>query len=112
MLDRKIFFDLSKITNCEVGGKNIEDEDKNPQIVLGSVGIQMHHAAFKTTAAGTTICPLSKESCPFVFVNGVPCKDMTAIMLKPNDRVIFGTGSCFLFKNGDKSDGSEVADTP
>ena len=38
---------------------------------------------------------------------------MDPIVLKPNDRVIFGTSSVFLFRNKDKEDpGQEVIDTP
>lgn len=38
---------------------------------------------------------------------------MDPIVLKPNDRVIFGTSSVFLFRNKDKEEpGQEVVDTP
>jgi hypothetical protein len=37
MLDRKIFFDLTKITNCRIGRKNPKGDD--PNIVLGGVGV-------------------------------------------------------------------------
>ena len=36
---------------------------------------------------------------------------MTPIVLKPNDRVVFGQSAAFLFKEKDKQSGSEVPDT-
>ena len=38
LLDRKIFIDLSKQTNASVGRKQ-PDPSKNPDIVLGGIGI-------------------------------------------------------------------------
>lgn len=40
MLDRKIFFDLSKITKATVGRKQHGDEAAQPTLVLGGIGIQ------------------------------------------------------------------------
>jgi len=37
---------------------------------------------------------------------------MKGVVLKPNDRVIFGTGSCFLFRNQDNAANAEIQDTP
>ena len=48
------------------------------------------------------IKPASEASMGFIYINGKKLKDMKGVMLKPNDRVIFGTGSCFLFRNDDK----------
>lgn len=108
MLDRKIFFDLSKITSCDVGRKRHGEDAEQPKIVLGGVGIQESHACFETTAKGTMLKPLSDAACPHIFVNGKPVKDMKGVMLKPNDRVIFGTGSCFLFRNEDNASKAEI----
>lgn len=112
MLDRKIFFDLSKKTDLKVGRKGHGDGAEDPDVVLGGVGIQEKHAEFDTTPEGTFIKPLSKESMPFVFINGKPMTDMKPRKLKPNDRIIFGTGSCFLFRNEDNKDQAEIQDTP
>ena len=57
---------------------------------------------FETSAKGTLIKPASEASIGFIYINGKKLKDMKGAMLKPNDRVIFGTGSCFLFRNDDK----------
>jgi len=111
MLDRKIFFDLSKITTCNIGRKR-HGEEAQPEIVLGGVGVQENHAVFETTDAGTLLKPLSEAALPHTFVNGKPLKDMKGVMLKPNDRIIIGTGSCFLFRNQDKADQAEIQDTP
>lgn len=98
MLDRKIFFDLSKITTCSAGRRQA-DQAQNPNIVLGGVGVQDKHACFETTDKGTTIKALSKEACAHIYVNGVALKDVKPVTLKPNDRIIFGTASAFLFRN-------------
>jgi len=111
MLNRKVFFDLSKVVNCQVGRKQHEGEGEDPNIVLGSVGIQSHHAYFKTTGDGTYLEALDKAAVPFIFVNGHPLKDMKPRLLKANDRIIFGTGSCFLFRHEDKAGDSEVQDS-
>ena len=84
MLDRKIFFDLSKVTTASVGRK------------------QEHHATFETSDKGTFLKPLSEPALEFIFINGKKITGMKPVQLKPNDRIIFGTGSCFLFRNDDK----------
>lgn len=111
MLDRKIFFDLSKITKCKVGRKNHGAEEQ-PNIVLGGVGVQQDHAIFETNDKGTVLKPLNKEACPHIYINGIPLKDTKGVQLKANDRIIFGTGSCFLFRNQDRAANSEIQDTP
>lgn len=98
MLDRKIFFDLSKITSCKIGRKR-HGEEAQPEVVLGGVGVQQDHAVFETTDKGTMLKPLDKSALPHTYINGKPLSDMKGVMLKPNDRIIFGTGSCFLFRN-------------
>lgn len=60
MLDRKIFFDLSKHTKCKVGRKKASGEDH--QIVLGGVGIQNDHAIFETSGGETKLKALDKEA--------------------------------------------------
>ena len=109
MLDRKIFFDLSKHTKCDVGRKNQSGED--PMIVLGGVGVQEKHAVFETTDKGTTLKPLAKEAAQYIFINGLPLKDDKKVTLVANDRIIFGTGSVFLFRNEDKASKAKIQDT-
>ena len=109
MLDRKIFFDLSKITNCKVGRKvHGAEETAQPNIVLGGVGVQQEHAVFETSGKGTVLKPLNKEACPHIFVNGCALKDTKGVTLQANDRIIFGTGSCFLFRHQDNASKSKV----
>lgn len=60
MLDRKIFFDLSKVTTCKVGRKIHGDDAAQPQIVLGGVGVQQEHACFETAGGKTMLKPLSE----------------------------------------------------
>ena len=98
MLDRKIFIDLSKVTSASVGRKQ-HDSSKNPTLVLGGIGIQDQHAVFQTNDKETVLKPLSEAALDFIFINGRKIKGMKPVVLKPNDRIIFGTGSCFLFRN-------------
>jgi hypothetical protein len=58
---------------------------------------------FETTENGTYLKPLSEAALPFIFVNGHKLKGMKPVLLEANDRIIFGTGSCFLFRNQDKA---------
>lgn len=111
MLDRKIFIDLSKVTKCSVGRRRPPPQE-NPTLVLGGVGIQEQHAVFETNDKTTTLKPLAESALEFIFVNGVQLKSMKPVTLKPNDRVIFGTGSCFLFRNQDRKDQATIQDTP
>jgi len=110
MLDRRIFFDLSKHKKCDVGRKR-HDESADPLIVLGGVGVQEKHAVFETNDKGTTLKPLSKEATQFIFINGNPMKSEKAVKLVANDRVIFGSGSVFLFRHEDQAASATVQDT-
>jgi hypothetical protein len=51
---------------------------------------------------------LSESALPFIFVNGHKLKGMKPVLLEANDRIIFGTGSCFLFRNQDKAQNSKI----
>lgn len=108
MLDRKIFFDLSKITKATVGRKQHSDEAAQPTLVLGGIGIQEHHAVFETTSSGTTLKPLGESAVDFIWINGEKIKNTKPVKLKANDRIIFGTGSCFLFRNQDKASEAKI----
>jgi hypothetical protein len=112
MLDRKIFLDLSKHSEAKVGRKNVADPDKNPQITLGGIGIQHEHACFVTNDQGTSLKPLSEDAMKQVSINGKKLTSMDEVKLKANDRIIFGTSSCFLFRNQDRAGESEVQDEP
>jgi len=48
-----------------------------------------------------------------IYHNGNKLTSLDAIVLAPNDRVVFGTSSVFLFRNKDKeTPDQEVKDTP
>ena len=98
MLDRKIFLDLSKHTDARVGRKQPNPDD-NPLVVLGGVGIQSMHAQFITDDEKTMLKPLTEEAMTHCYVNGIKLTSMDPVRLKPNDRVIFGNSSVFLFRN-------------
>lgn len=80
---------------------------------MGGIGIQAQHACFSTDDNKTTVKPLSNEAQAQVWVNGIKATSMNPITLKPNDRVIFGTGSAFLFRNQQRdSESGPVKDSP
>jgi hypothetical protein len=105
MLDRKIFIDLSKVTKCSIGRKN---PNGNPTLVLGGIGIQQEHACFETDGKKTILKCLSKEAVRFTYINGEKLTSDKPVTLKANDRIIFGTSSCFIFRNEDNAAGSEI----
>ncbi len=45
-----------------------------------------------------------------ITVNGRKLTSMDGVVLKPNDRVVFGTNSVFLFKNPPKESQASVED--
>lgn len=92
-------FDLTKHTNAVVGRKNNKNPEKNPLLIVGGIGILEQHAVFETTDKGTVLKPLSKDALEFIFINGRGVTDTKPVTLKPNDRIVFGTGSVFLFKH-------------
>lgn len=110
MLDRKIFLDLSKITKATVGRKAPADSEQ-PNLVLGGIGIQQQHASFITDDKKTILRPLCKEAVPFIYINGEKMTKNKDVTLSANDRIIFGSGSVFLFRNEDKASGVKVQDT-
>ena len=54
---------------------------------------------FITDDNKTQVKPLSAEAMEKIYINGIQMTSMDPVTLKPNDRVIFGTQSCFLFRN-------------
>jgi pSer/pThr/pTyr-binding forkhead associated (FHA) protein len=95
-LDRKVFYDMTKQEATFVGRKN---GDPEPQVVLGGIGIQSNHAVFEKTKNGYLLKPTSAASLDQISVNGKRLTSKDGIVLKPNDRIIFGTNSVFLFKD-------------
>lgn len=108
ILNRKIFLDLSKNTNAMVGRKK---GGVRPLVELGGVGIQADHAIFKTSGNSTEVVPQSEEACKHIYINGDRLTSTSPVKLKPNDRVIFGTQSVFLYKCKDAG-GESMSDDP
>jgi len=74
--------------------------------------VQEKHASFETNDKQTVLKPLSDSALPFIFINGEKLKSNKPVVLQPNDRIIFGTGSCFLFRNQDRAKDAKIQDTP
>jgi len=110
VLDRKIFFDLSKHTAATIGRKQPEGSEQ-PLLTLGGIGIQNKHACFETDSKGVTyLKPLSAEALPHIFINGEKLTKQDKVKLAPNDRIIFG-GTAFLYRCQNRDNEVELKDT-
>jgi len=92
-----------------VGRKN---GDPKPDIVLGGIGIQANHAVFEKRADGVYIVPRDEKAALNISVNGQELVGLAGHKLLPNDRLIFGTGSFFLFKDPKNEAAAIVKDLP
>ena len=110
MLDRKIFLDLSKHTSARIGRKQPNPDD-NPEITLGGIGISSQHACFQTNGDRTSLVPASAESARYCYINGEPLSSSSPVELKPNDRVIFGTGTVLLYRVQNRDSEVQLTDT-
>lgn len=109
MLDRKVFYSLDDENQMHVGRKT---GSPKPEIILGGIGIQANHAMFEKRADGVYLVPKSEKSIANISVNGkLITGDMNGQKLLPNDRLIFGTGSFFLFKDPSNEAQAVQADT-
>lgn len=97
MLDRKIFLDLTKHSAAKVGRKT-GNADTDPAVTLGGIGIQQDHATFNTTGNRTQLVPTSAEAAANIYINGQKLTGTSPVDLKPNDRIVFGTGTVFLYR--------------
>lgn len=111
MLDRKIFLDLSESTNARVGRKS-QNQDDMPEVTLGGIGIQQQHANFVTTGDRTNLVPSSLEAAEHTYINGRKLTSADPVELKPNDRIIFGTGTCLLYRCQTRDSEVEMKDDP
>lgn len=107
-LDRKVFYDLTKADSTHVGRRN---GDPEPSVVLGGIGIQNNHAVFEKTKNGYFLTPASPQSLDQIIINGKKLESKDGILLKPNDRIIFGTNSVFLFKDATSSVPPSIEDS-
>lgn len=105
MLNRKIFFDLSKHTKATAGRKGMLME-------LGGVGIQPQHCTFETSGNQTFLVPSSEAAVPNIYINGNVMTKCEKVDLKPNTRVILGTGSVFLYRNEIRKQEADIQDEP
>ena len=108
IINRKIFFDLSKNTNAMVGRKKGE---VRPLLELNGAGIQAEHAIFKTSGNSTVLVPQSERAYKAIYINGDILTSTSPVKLKPNDRVIFGSQSVFIYKCKDAG-GESMSDDP
>ena len=97
ILDRKIFVDLAANANARVGRKGPNPE-QDPEVTLGGIGIQQEHAVFKTSGNQTKLVPSSDAAKEHIHINGLKMTSTSPYTLKPNDRIIFGTGTVFLYR--------------
>jgi len=60
----------------------------------------------------TVIKPLCEAALDHITVNGVKLTNMDPHPLMPNDRIIFGVGSVFLFRHQDRDSKVSLIDSP
>jgi len=111
VLDRKIFLDLMEHTTCKVGRKTA-NPDENPEVMLGGIGIQSDHAIFSTSGDRTKLWACNAEAAKHIYINGNALTNCHPVDLKPNDRIIFGTGTVFLYRCQQRDAEVELTDSP
>ena len=55
--------------------------------------------------------PTNAQSVDQIAVNGVKSASMDGVRLNPNDRIVFGTHSVFLFKNPESQEHPSLEDS-
>jgi len=58
------------------------------------------------------LVPSSEASMPHIFINGEAITSCNKIDLKPNTRIILGTGSAFLYRNEIRKAEADIQDDP
>jgi hypothetical protein len=74
--------------------------------------VQPEHACFETKDTGCSLKALNEAACQFIYINGCKVKDCNPVPLCANDRIIFGTSACFLFRHQDMVAKASMPDTP
>lgn len=96
-LDRKVVYQIKEDIPLTCGRRA---KDATHKMKLGGVGIEVNHCSFETAPESNVLLkPLSDKALPNIKINGFMLTDMKGIILKPNDRILIGPGSFFLFKN-------------
>ena len=78
----------------KVGRKN---QDPPNEVILGGIGIKDKHAVFETDKSGRVVLKPCSKQVESIFVNGE--KVTGSKVLEPNDRIVFGTNSVFLYRD-------------
>ena len=60
----------------------------------------------------TKLVPTSLEAANNTYVNGRKLTSTDPVELKPNDRIIFGTGTCLLYRCQTRDSEVEMKDDP
>jgi len=58
------------------------------------------------------LVPCSEESVKHIYINGNVLTSCSPVDLKPNTRIILGTGSVFLYRNEVRKQEADVQDEP
>jgi hypothetical protein len=93
-----------------VGRRNKDDPTKDPPIPLGEVGVEKEHACF-IEASTPTLKAYTEAANEFIWIDGVKSSSLTK-ELKPNSRIIFGSGAVFVFKFTNSTVPQSMPDTP
>jgi pSer/pThr/pTyr-binding forkhead associated (FHA) protein len=65
-----------------------------------------------TNGDQTQLVPTSAEAASHTYVNGVKLSSTDPVSLKPNDRIIFGTGTVLLYRCQKRDSEATMTDDP
>lgn len=97
---------------CRAGRRNKAHPEQDPHIPLAGVGIGEKHAIIETSENGSFLSAASAVACPYIHINGEKLQDTKPVKLRPNDRIIFGSSSFFLFRHTAKASEESMSDNP
>lgn len=99
ILTGKILHGFEEKDEIHVGRRN---GDPKPQIIISAIGIQANHARFFKNTEGIFLEPMAPDCSDGIRLNGEKISE--AKRLFHLDRIVFGTGTAFLFKDPDLAD--------
>ena len=65
-----------------------------------------------TNGDQTQLVPTSMDAAQNTYINGLKLTSTDAVSLKPNDRIIFGTGTILLYRCQKRDSEASITDDP
>lgn len=104
MLTGRILHGFETATEIHVGRKN---GDPVPTIIISAIGIQPNHARIYKKEEWVFLEPSSEESSEYIRLNGEKVYEPKKLFHL--DRLVFGTGTTFLFKDPQKDEFKRIS---